>query len=131
MHLCGYWISSVCNDERHFKLKSLLTSPIGDFEAIIATSFFLRLRGLLFREPLKDNECIVLYPCRSIHTFGMKYSIDILFLDIFGYVVDYKLNVPSSRVYVSSGNSVTTIEIKSGLLCPNKNYHGVNFKYKN
>lgn len=112
-------------------MRSLLTSSIGDFDAIIATSFFLRLRGLLFRAALKENECIVLHPCRSIHTFGMTYSIDILFLDMFGCVVDYKLNVTPSRLYVASVGSVTAIEMKSGLLCQNENYHGVNFKYKN
>lgn len=131
MHVCRYWISSLCNDERHIRLKSLLTSSIGDFDAIIANSFFLRLRGLLFRTPLKEKECLVLYPCRSIHTFGMGYAIDILFLDMFGTVVDYQFNLSPSRLYIASVDSVAAVEMKSGFLCQSQNYLGVNFKYKN
>jgi uncharacterized protein len=38
------------------------------------------MRGLLWRKPLEPTEAILLSPCNSIHTFGMNYPIDIIFL---------------------------------------------------
>lgn len=52
-----------------------------------ARRFGARLRGLLFRPPLREGEGLLLEPCRSIHTFGMRHPIDALFLDAAGEVV--------------------------------------------
>ena len=49
--------------------------------ASMANTFFGRLRGLLGRSELKPGEALVIEPCNSIHTFGMRFSIDALFLD--------------------------------------------------
>lgn len=46
-----------------------------------ADSFFLRLKGLLFCEFLAPGEGILIDPCSSVHSFGMKIIIDIAFLD--------------------------------------------------
>lgn len=46
-----------------------------------ARSFFSRLRGLLFRPPLREGEGLWIDPCRSIHTVGMRTAIDAVFLD--------------------------------------------------
>jgi len=46
-----------------------------------ARSFLARLRGLLFRPPLAEGEGLWIEPCRSIHTMGMRYAIDAIFLD--------------------------------------------------
>ncbi len=40
-----------------------------------------RTRGLLDRAPLKTNEGLWISPCNSVHTFGMKYTIDLVYLD--------------------------------------------------
>lgn len=45
------------------------------------TNFLERMRGLLGKEKLKADEGLLLAPCSSIHTFGMQYTIDVLFLD--------------------------------------------------
>lgn len=45
------------------------------------TSFLERMRGLLGKEKLNADEGLLLAPCSSIHTFGMQYTIDVLFLD--------------------------------------------------
>ncbi|MBQ9067747.1 MAG: DUF192 domain-containing protein, partial [Eggerthellaceae bacterium] len=44
-----------------------------------------RLRGLLFSSPTKDIALFV--PCHDIHTFGMRYPIDVAFFDDQGMVV--------------------------------------------
>lgn len=46
-----------------------------------AGTFLLRLKGLLFCKSLAPGEGLLLYPCSSVHSFGMKISIDIVFLE--------------------------------------------------
>lgn len=49
-------------------------------EVTIANQFFTRLRGLLFKTPLKQQEALLISPCKSVHTIGMYYAIDVVFL---------------------------------------------------
>lgn len=50
-------------------------------KVIVANTFSLRLKGLLGRKSLEAGEGLLLYPCSSIHCFGMKFPIDAIFLD--------------------------------------------------
>lgn len=52
-----------------------------------ARSTWARLRGLLGRAELPRGEALLLAPCNSIHTFFMKFPIDVLFLDREGRIV--------------------------------------------
>ena len=56
-----------------------VAGPAGGFEAVMAESFRLRLVGLM---GLRDDQIEpLLFPrCRSIHTFGMKAAIDLVWL---------------------------------------------------
>ena len=70
--------------------------------ASVARSFFRRLKGLLGTASLPDGEGLLLSPCNSIHMFGMKYAIDVVFLDKELVVVDVLENIApgkASRVY--------------------------------
>ena len=46
-----------------------------------ARSFKSRLIGLLGTKYLEPNTGLCIYKCNFIHSFGMKYSIDVVFLD--------------------------------------------------
>lgn len=46
-----------------------------------------RARGLLGRPALSSDEALWIEPCNSIHTFGMTYPIDVIFLDRSGKVL--------------------------------------------
>jgi len=50
-------------------------------EAIIAGTLLKRMIGLLGRKELKKGQALILKPCNSIHTFFMRFSIDVLFVD--------------------------------------------------
>ena len=39
-----------------------------------------RRKGLLGRDTLADRHALVLAPCGSVHTFGMRFPIDVLFV---------------------------------------------------
>lgn len=47
----------------------------------VAHSFKHRLMGLLGTAALAEDEALMLSPGGSVHTFGMRYAIDVAFLD--------------------------------------------------
>lgn len=46
---------------------------------LTARSFFQRLTGLLTRKFSKELDGMIFENCNAIHTFGMRYSIDVVF----------------------------------------------------
>ncbi|MCL1891425.1 MAG: DUF192 domain-containing protein [Coriobacteriia bacterium] len=56
-------------------------------EFVFATSLRARLVGLLSPRVCAKGETLVLAPCNSIHTHGMKESIDVAFVDATGQVL--------------------------------------------
>lgn len=61
-------------------------------EAMAADNFWRRLKGLLGTKHLAPGAGLVIRPCSSVHTFGMNYAIDVLFVnreDIVTKIVSY------------------------------------------
>jgi uncharacterized protein len=48
---------------------------------VVADSFLTRLRGLLGRRELPPDEGLLINPCSSVHTWFMRFPIDVVFLD--------------------------------------------------
>ncbi len=74
-----------------------------------------RLRGLLGRPPLKTHEALLLRPCNQIHTFGMRYALDLVFLDREGLIVKCVAGLPPRRMAVSR-RAIQVIEMPAGSL---------------
>jgi uncharacterized membrane protein (UPF0127 family) len=53
----------------------------------VADSWWSRFRGLLGTPPLQAGEGLLIDPCRGVHMFGMRYPIDVAFLDRTGTIV--------------------------------------------
>lgn len=47
----------------------------------VARSFFDRLLGLMFLKRFKNSDGLIIEQCKSIHTFFMRFSIDVVFFD--------------------------------------------------
>lgn len=47
----------------------------------MARGFWRRAVGLLGRRGLEPDGGLVLPRCRSVHTFGMRFAIDVVFID--------------------------------------------------
>ena len=86
------------------------------FEILVAKSFLARAGGLLFRKKLMPRQCLLITPCRSIHTIGMRYSIDIIFIDAFGYITDIYYDVKPFKVISASANACSVVEFLGGTL---------------
>lgn len=77
----------------------------------VATTFTARARGLLGRSQswLGDGGALVIVPCSSVHTFGMRDAIDIAFVGADGVVLKALQRVLPGRV-LSSHEAVAVIE---------------------
>lgn len=81
-----------------------------------AETFPGRLRGLLGRGPLADGEGMWIVPCRCVHTFGMSYPIDVLFLDESGLVLGLYPDLPPSRVTRIFSKAAGALELPPGVI---------------
>ena len=63
-----------------------------------ACSFRARLLGLALLEDLPSGCALLIPACSSVHTFGMRFPIDIAFLDRTGQVLNTRGAVPPRRV---------------------------------
>lgn len=81
-----------------------------------ADRFWTRLRGLLFRAALADDEGLLLVPCGSIHTVGMRFPIDALFLDGDGVVLHALHRVPPWRIPPPVRGARMVLELAAGTL---------------
>lgn len=50
-------------------------------EAIVAGTFLLRLKGLLGCKVLPPGKGMLITACRSVHTWGMAFPLDVAFVD--------------------------------------------------
>lgn len=82
-------------------------------DAQIADTFFKRFKGLLGTKKLEHGKGLVIRPCNSIHTVGMKYDIDVLFIDKDDYVVKISAKMPACRIAVCQ-KSDCVIELPAG-----------------
>jgi len=79
----------------------------------VCASFFTRLRGLLGRDTLSPLGGALIWPAGSIHTFAMKFAIDVLYLDKSGAVMK-KAQVAPNRVSVGPWKSFAVLEVAAG-----------------
>ena len=79
----------------------------------VAATFTSRLRGLLGRRGLAPGEGLLIRPASSVHTFFMRFAIDVVFLDRSGVVVKLASNVRPWRVALARGGR-DALELRAG-----------------
>jgi len=82
----------------------------------VADTFDTRRRGLLGRTSLQPGEGMRLIPCRSVHTMGMKFAIDIVFLDKDLRVAAVRPNVEPGCWAASCLKAHSTLELPAGTI---------------
>jgi uncharacterized protein len=82
----------------------------------LADTWLARLRGMIGRPAPGWGEGLLLTPCRSVHMYGMRFSLDVAFLDARGAVVAvYHLLSPGSRTR-RHREAVHALELPAGTL---------------
>lgn len=85
-------------------------------ELILADTPLKRLVGLLGRKEFRKGQALVLKPANSIHTFFMRFPIDVLFLDKENKVIKAISCLKPWRITVASFATVMTIELPCNTL---------------
>jgi uncharacterized protein len=80
------------------RLAGLPETRRGDLRVLEAATPRSRLLGLMGLDDLPAGIGLHLSPARSIHTFGMRFALDLLWLDGAGRVVREDRAVPPRRV---------------------------------
>jgi uncharacterized membrane protein (UPF0127 family) len=72
-----------------------------------------RRRGLLGRDGLAEGAALIIAPCQAVHTFRMRFPIDIVFADRQGRVVHVRSHVGARRIAVA-WRAFAVIELPAG-----------------
>lgn len=101
-------------------------------DARLADSFFSRLIGLLRTDRLPPGNGLVIRPCNSVHTFGMRYAIDVIFTDNQGRILKiihrlnpgelalcrgavYGVELPAGTAYAGRAEIGDTLQYRSAV----------------
>lgn len=80
----------------------------------VARSFIQRLIGLMGSSKLRENGGLLIVPCNSVHTFFMRYAIDVVFLSEKHTVLKVIHNMKPWRVSPVVWKSHSVLELPSG-----------------
>jgi uncharacterized protein len=82
-----------------------------------------RNKGLLGRDSMPDGSAMVIAPCSSIHTFFMRFPIDIAFVAQDGRIVSVRSALPAWRIAIAWG-AFAVVELPAGALARSETVAG-------
>ncbi len=102
--------------DKFYKAVNKTTGEVIADKVTIAQDYKSRSIGLLNRQNLSENEAMLIKPCSSIHTFFMKFPIDVLFLSKEGRVVKIRHSLKPWRLSGCLLGCFMVLELQSGKL---------------
>jgi hypothetical protein len=100
-------VVSVLNQTKGFVLVS---------RCAVASNPLARVIGLLNRRSLSEDEGLLITPCNNIHTWFMRFPIDVVFLDADGDVLKLVYSLPPFRARACWGKARSVLELPAGRL---------------
>jgi uncharacterized membrane protein (UPF0127 family) len=83
---------------------------------VIADSLLARARGLLGTRALPPRQGLLLRPCRQVHSFFMRYPLDLVFVDAEDRVVRTQADFRTNRISPLVRRAVSVLELAAGAL---------------
>ncbi len=80
----------------------------------VAETFETRVVGLMGEKSLAPGTGLLIAPCNSIHTFFMRFDIDVVFMDRGGKVVAVKRNIKPWRMTLPVFGAHSVLEMPAG-----------------
>jgi len=96
---------------RNASLNTVIADRVG-----VASTHSERAVGLLTRSGLEPGEGLWIVPSRGVHTWGMRFTIDVLALDEAGNVVDAVSNLRPWRMRLPRRGTAGVLELPAGTL---------------
>jgi len=90
----------------------------------LADDLVSRIVGLMFKKTLNDMTGLLITPCNSIHTFFMRFDLDILFISPSGEIVKVIRGMKPWRMSWIYFRASQVLELKGGSL-PKEIKHGM------
>mgnify|MGYP003375519138 CR=1 FL=1 len=109
----AHFLVAAAGGAGRFGLRLTRTSALLASAAELAGDSRTRRRGLLGRARLEPGEALVIAPTQGIHTFGMRFAIDVVFVDRRGRVVAIADAVPPWRCRFS-WRAFAAVELPAG-----------------
>jgi uncharacterized membrane protein (UPF0127 family) len=107
-----------------------LAATLAD-EAELAERPLARMKGLLGRDSLPEGRALVIKPCTSIHTFFMRFPIDVLFLDEAGRVLRAIERMPPWRLTRIYPRAACVAELWAGAIARSATREGDEVRLQN
>ena len=95
------------------RLSRLPVRTVAAREVRLARGFRARLLGLAALEREAAGGGLLIPRCSSVHTFGMRFALDLYFLDREGAVVATRLGVGRNR-FAFCGGASAVLELPAG-----------------
>ena len=86
----------------------------------VAATRASRAVGLLSRSGLEPGEALWIVPSRGVHTWGMRFTIDVLALDESGVVIDCVSNLRPWRIRLPRLGTAGVLELPAGTLAASR-----------
>jgi hypothetical protein len=96
----------------------------------VATRHLERAVGLLSRRGFNPGEGLLITPCRGVHTWFMRFAIDLLALNDEGVVVDAVSNLGPWRIRLPRPGGVNVLELPAGSLSRSRTQVGHRIEMK-
>ena len=80
------------------------------------TTLFERVKGLLGKDGMDMDETLILNPCHAVHTFFMKFTIDVVFLNSHCQIIALYPDLKPYRATRIHLDATHTIELPAGAI---------------
>jgi hypothetical protein len=100
----------VDDDRLARRLQRLPLIEVTGVEVAVASRYSVRLLGLTWLTPERAGAGLLIPRCSSIHTFGMRFSLDLIFLDERGAPLATRSRVPPFR-FVRHAGAAAVLEL--------------------
>lgn len=112
------------------QLVNLTTGDVLADKVETADTFFKRFKGLMLKKYMPESYAMHLKPCRSIHTFFMKFPIDVLYLDGENNIVGIEENLAPGKIGKKVKKARTVVELPKGQISKTETEVGHSIGYK-
>jgi uncharacterized membrane protein (UPF0127 family) len=109
---------------RIIRIQNVRSGAILGQNVQLAECWWRRAVGLLGQTELPEGSGILLVPCASVHTLGMRFPVDVAFLDGRGRIVETRADMPPGHFAVGGQDVHATLELPVGTLAATDTRHG-------
>ena len=109
---------------RVIRVRNARSGAIFARRARLADSWWRRAVGLLGQTGLPPGSGLLLVPCTSVHTVGMRFALDVAFLDGRGRVVHTRSGLRPGRLAIGREMVRAILELPVGTLAATDTRYG-------